>query len=72
MLLPNQEMLDRQINNDEENKKYKCRECNKILTPSEIITEELPSNFDIAGIEGKIPKCPHCGHLHFFGFKEEK
>jgi rubrerythrin len=72
MLLPNQKMLDEQINNDEKNKKYKCSECNEIFTPSEIVTEELPSNFNVAGIEGKIPKCPHCGYLHFFGFKEEK
>lgn len=72
MLLPNQKKLDEQINNDEKNKKYKCSKCNEILTPSEILTEELPSNLDIAGIEGKIPKCPRCGYLHFFGFKEKK
>lgn len=70
MLMPKQEVLEDQINDDNENKKYQCMECRKTFSPSEIKVEKMPDNFTVSGAGNNIPKCPHCGYLHFFGFKE--
>ena len=48
---------------------YQCPKCKRDFQEPDF--EEVPDNmsFDVLADEHKIPKCPHCGHLEFFGFK---
>ena len=50
---------------------YQCSKCKGEFQDTEMEYEEVPDNmsFDILADEHKIPKCPRCGHLEFFGFK---
>jgi len=50
---------------------YECSDCKRNFQDTQMLFEEVPDNmsFAILGDEDKIPKCPHCGHLEFFGFK---
>lgn len=53
---------------------FECSECKKQFQGRQCEFEVLPDNFNVGPatkhVEGKgIPKCPHCGYLHFFGFK---
>ncbi len=47
-----------------------CRGCKQTLSSEEIQFEQMPNNLCIDGIETgeKLPKCPHCGDIAFFGF----
>lgn len=52
---------------------YECTKCKAHF--QEPHYEEVPDNmsFSAPGLQiseekGGIPKCPHCGELHFFGF----
>lgn len=67
---PEKEILDEQIKN--QTSTYKCFSCNKNFSGKEMLFEEMPSNFSVADLEDKqtIPKCPHCGAVAFFGFRE--
>jgi NAD-dependent SIR2 family protein deacetylase len=51
-----------------------CSKCKGQFHNNEILYEEVPDNmsFEVLGPLGperKIPKCPLCNELHFFGFK---
>ena len=50
-------------------KTYQCPECKGDFQEPEF--EEVPDNMSFAVLEDetKIPKCPLCGHLAFFGFE---
>jgi len=51
---------------------YECSECKGQIQTNQMQYEKVPDNmsFPTANIsEEGIPKCPHCGYLHFFGFK---
>jgi DNA-directed RNA polymerase subunit RPC12/RpoP len=52
---------------------YKCSECKKIFQSNELQLEKMLDNMHIStpgvDVENGIPKCPHCGHLAFFGFE---
>jgi len=53
---------------------YICSECKKIISGFEVEFQMMPTSLNVTGLESKseIPKCPHCGTLHFFGLKEVK
>ena len=48
---------------------YECPECR--CNFQEIEYEDVPDNMSFAVLteKDKIPKCPKCGHLAFFGFE---
>lgn len=48
-----------------------CSKCKKQFHNTEIEYEEVPDNmsFAVLGEDQKIPKCPFCNELHFFGFE---
>jgi len=48
---------------------YECSKCKGNFQEPNF--EEVPDNmsFDVLADEHKIPKCPNCGHLEFFGFE---
>jgi len=49
---------------------YECSECRGHFQNTQMEFEEIPDNMSFAMIDDdEIPKCPHCGHLEFFGFK---
>ena len=70
MLTPDEKRITEQINNDDN--LYKCEECKKEFKGSEMEVESLPENFHIhgLGLAQRVPKCPHCGTLSFFGFED--
>lgn len=69
-LYPESEVLEEQIENQIST--YECFSCHKKFSGKEMLFEEMASNFSVAGLEEKqkLPKCPHCGAVAFFGFKE--
>ena len=69
VLLPKRQTLEDKLEGGQ--KTFKCGECGKEFQSSEMQSEVLPDNFNIAGLgpNQKIPKCPHCGDLAFFGFE---
>ena len=50
---------------------YQCSDCQGEFQNNEIEFEKVPDNMSFAILEDqeKIPKCPRCGRLEFFGFK---
>lgn len=53
---------------------YECSNgCLGTFQTNQLQFEEIPDNMEIStpgiDVEKGIPKCPHCGHLAFFGFK---
>ncbi len=70
MITPDEKKITEQINND--NNIYECSDCKKTFKGSEMEAESLPENFHIhgLGLAQKVPKCPRCGHMSFFGFKD--
>lgn len=70
-ILPKPEVLNEQIEDKESI--YKCFNCNKEFSGKEMKFQDgLPDNFHVAGLDQnqKIPQCPHCGVVAFFGFEE--
>jgi len=70
-MIPEAKELDEQIEDQDLN--YKCFNCNKIFSGKEMLFEDgLPNNFSVAGLDGgqKIPKCPFCNAVAFFGFNK--
>lgn len=69
-LLPEEKILDTQLKNQTSN--YKCFSCHKIFSGKQMLFENMSSNFNVAGLDNKqkIPKCPYCNSVAFFGFKE--
>ena len=70
MLLPDPKRLNDQLENKIQ-ATYKCSDCEKEFQGNEMQSEALPDNMIIQGLLAKqrIPKCPHCGNLSFFGFE---
>ena len=58
----------------DEGKKYKCKKCSKVFSSKEVEYESMPSNMTIAGLEDsdRIPRCPYCKQIAFFGFRKVK
>ena len=53
---------------------YECSECKGMIQNTQIHYEKVPDNMGFGpgtkiDPDKGIPKCPHCGYLHFFGFK---
>ena len=50
---------------------YECSKCKEEFQDTEMEYEDVPDNMDFAILDDatRIPKCPRCGHLEFFGFK---
>lgn len=68
---PEKEILDEQIKDQDST--YKCFNCNKTFLGKEMLFEDgMPSNFSVAGVDAgqKLPKCPHCEAVAFFGFRK--
>ena len=64
------EILNEQIENHTST--YECPSCHKKFSGKEMLVEEMVNNFSIVGLEvkQKLPKCPHCKAVAFFGFRE--
>jgi len=72
-MFPSSEILNEQI--EDKTSIFECPSCNKTFPGNKMeIQEGLPDNMFIAGIsqDQKIPKCPYCGNLAFFGFQKIK
>jgi NAD-dependent SIR2 family protein deacetylase len=52
---------------------YECSKCKGMIQHNQLKYEKVPSNMGFGPgtviTDKGIPKCPHCGQLHFFGFK---
>jgi len=71
VFFPEPQILDEQIEN--QNKTYRCFSCKQTFLGKEMLFEDgIPDGISIAGLDNnqKIPKCPHCNALAFFGFNE--
>lgn len=71
MIQPDPKKLEGQLDPDQPEQTYECFECKHIFQGNIMECETLPDNMMIAGLAPnvKIPKCPHCGKLAFFGFE---
>jgi len=72
-MFPSTEVLNEQLK--DKTSIFQCFNCNKTFRGSEMLFEDsLPDNMHIASLDKdqKIPKCPHCGTLAFFGFQKIK
>lgn len=70
-IFPKPEVLNEQI--EDEKSIFKCSNCNKEFPGKEMKFQDgLPDNFHVAGLDQnqKIPQCPHCDKLAFFGFEK--
>ncbi len=51
-----------------------CSSCKKTFKKDQIEFEDMAENIRIStpgvNVDNGIPKCPYCGYLAFFGFKQ--
>lgn len=70
-MIPEAKVLDEQI--EDQILTYECFSCHKKFSGKEMLFEDsMPSNFTVAGVDAgqKLPKCPYCGAVAFFGFRK--
>jgi DNA-directed RNA polymerase subunit RPC12/RpoP len=68
---PDPRILDEQIENEDST--YRCFNCEKRFPGKEMLFEDgLPNWFSVTGLDNdqKVPKCPYCNAIAFFGFNE--